>query len=175
MTKGTGGDIYPTTFRKVREKIKDRPEQMVISTTMLCSIQQACYNDVNLGRFGLSAEHYMHLTSSVRCYSDLIVHRLTRKYSIEKSTDDKEVKRREDKSPELAEHTSKCERRAIETGHDTDELKEAEYMIQYIGGEFGGIVGSIVNFGMSIELPNTTEGIVHIANMTGDCYCSEEH
>ena len=88
--------------------------------------------------------------------------------------DNKEVKRWGDKLPELAEHTSKRERRAIESERDTDELKKAEYMIQHIGDEFEGIVSSVANFGMFIELPNTIEGMVHIANMTDDYYRFEE-
>ena len=66
----------------------------------------------------------------------------------------KELHKWEDKLPELAEHTSQRERRAIEAERDTDELKKAEYMIQHIGDEFEGIVSSVANFGMFIELPN---------------------
>ena len=76
--------------------------------------------------------------------------------------------------PELAEHTSQRERRAIEAERDTDELKKAEYMIQHIGDEFEGIISSVANFGMFIELPNTIEGMVHIANMTDDYYHFDE-
>ena len=76
--------------------------------------------------------------------------------------------------PELAEHTSQRERRAIEAERDTDELKKAEYMIQHIGDEFEGIISSVANFGMFIELPNTIEGMVHIANMTDDYYNFDE-
>lgn len=146
MIKGTGEDIHPTTLQKVQEEVEGRPEQMVISTMMLRSMQQAHYDDVNLGHFGLSAEYYTHFTSPIRRYPDLTVHRLIRKYLIEKSMDNKEVKRWEDKLPELAEHTSKRERRAIEAERDTDELKKAEYMIQHIGDEFEGIVSSVANF-----------------------------
>ena len=86
----------------------------------------------------------------------------------------KELHKWEDKLPELAEHTSQRERRAIEAERDTDELKKAEYMIQHIGDEFEGIVSSVANFGMFIELPNTIEGMVHISNMTDDYYQFDE-
>ena len=85
----------------------------------------------------------------------------------------KELHKWEDKLPELAEHTSQRER-AIEAERDTDELKKAEYMIQHIGDEFEGIVSSVANFGMFIELPNTIEGMVHISNMTDDYYQFDE-
>ena len=88
--------------------------------------------------------------------------------------DKKELRHWEDTLPELAEHTSQRERRAIEAERDTDELKKAEYMIQHIGDEFEGIISSVANFGMFIELPNTIEGMVHIANMTDDYYNFDE-
>ena len=174
MIKGTGEDIHPTTLQNIQEEVEGRPEQMVISTMMLRSMQQAHYDDVNLGHFGLSAEYYTHFTSPIRRYPDLTVHRLIRKYLIENSMDKKEIHHWEETLPELAEHTSQRERRAIEAERDTDELKKAEYMIQHIGDEFEGIISSVANFGMFIELPNTIEGMVHIANMTDDYYHFDE-
>ncbi|MCP6606333.1 RNB domain-containing ribonuclease, partial [Klebsiella pneumoniae] len=76
-------------------------------------MQQARYEDVNLGHFGLSADYYTHFTSPIRRYPDLVVHRLIRKYLIEDSMSGKELRKWEDKLPEIAEHTSNRERRAI--------------------------------------------------------------
>ncbi|MEZ2044161.1 ribonuclease R, partial [Staphylococcus aureus] len=174
MIKGTGEDIHPSTLQSIQEEVEGRSEQMVISTMMLRSMQQAHYDDTNLGHFGLSAEYYTHFTSPIRRYPDLTVHRLIRKYLIDNSMNNKELHKWEDKLPELAEHTSQRERRAIEAERDTDELKKAEYMIQHIGDEFEGIVSSVANFGMFIELPNTIEGMVHISNMTDDYYQFDE-
>ena len=147
---------------------------MVISTMMLRSMQQARYDDVNLGHFGLSAEHYTHFTSPIRRYPDLIVHRLIRKYLIDKTMDDKTLNKWEEALPEIADHTSQRERRAIEAERDTDELKKAEYMVQHIGEEYEGIISSVANFGMFIELPNTIEGMVHVSEMTDDYYHFDE-
>src|SRR5699024_3600623 len=89
MIKGTGEEVHPSTLQKIQQEVEGQPEQMVISTIMLRSMQQARYDDVNLGHFGLSAEHYTHFTSPIRRYPDLIVHRLIRKYLIDKTMDDK--------------------------------------------------------------------------------------
>ena len=124
MIKGTGEDIHPSTLQKIQQEVEGQPEQMVISTMMLRSMQQAKYDDINLGHFGLSAEYYTHFTSPIRRYPDLIVHRLIRKYLIEKSMDNKTLNKWEDMLPEIAEHTSQRERRAIEAERDTDELKK---------------------------------------------------
>lgn len=174
MIKGTGEDIHPATLQSIQAEVEGRPEQMVISTMMLRSMQQAHYDDVNLGHFGLSAEYYTHFTSPIRRYPDLTVHRLIRKYLIEHSMDSKTQHYWAEKLPEIAEHTSQRERRAIDAERDTDELKKAEYMIQHIGDQFEGIISSVANFGMFVELPNTIEGMVHISNMTDDYYHFEE-
>lgn len=170
LVRGTGEDVSPSTLQEIHEKVKGLPEQTVVSTMMLRSMQQARYEDVNLGHFGLSADYYTHFTSPIRRYPDLVVHRLICKYLIEDSMSGKELRKWEDKLPEIAEHTSNRERRAIEAERDTDELKKAEFMLQHIGEEFEGIVSSVANFGMFVELPNTVEGMVHVSSMTDDYY-----
>ncbi|WP_323695851.1 ribonuclease R [Staphylococcus pseudintermedius] len=174
MVKGTGEDIHPSTLQNIHEEIAGRPEDMVISTMMLRSMQQARYDADNLGHFGLAADYYTHFTSPIRRYPDLIVHRLVRKYLIEKSMDGRAMHEWEEKLPQIAEHTSNRERRAIDAERDTDELKKAEFMIQHIGDEFEGVISSVANFGMFVELPNTIEGMVNIQNMSDDYYHFDE-
>ena len=71
---------------------------------------------------------------------------------------------------EIADHTSERERRAVDAERDTDSLKKAQYMSDKIGEEFIGMVSSVTNFGIFVELENTVEGLVHISNMTDDYY-----
>ncbi|EIE3746463.1 ribonuclease R [Staphylococcus pseudintermedius] len=174
MVKGTGEDIHPSTLQNIHEEIAGRPEDMVISTMMLRSMQQARYDADNLGHFGLAADYYTHFTSPIRRYPDLIVHRLVRKYLIEKSMDGRAMHEWEEKLPQIAEHTSNRERRAIDAERDTDELKKAEFMIQHIGDEFEGVISSVANFGMFVELSNTIEGMVNMQNMSDDYYHFDE-
>ncbi|WMZ86837.1 ribonuclease R [Staphylococcus pseudintermedius] len=174
MVKGTGEDIHPSTLQNIHEEIAGRPEDIVISTMMLRSMQQARYDADNLGHFGLAADYYTHFTSPIRRYPDLIVHRLVRKYLIEKSMDGRAMHEWEEKLPQIAEHTSNRERRAIDAERDTDELKKAEFMIQHIGDEFEGVISSVANFGMFVELPNTIEGMVNMQNMSDDYYHFDE-
>ncbi|EGQ3956783.1 TPA: ribonuclease R [Staphylococcus pseudintermedius] len=174
MVKGTGEDIHPSTLQNIHEEIAGRPEDMVISTMMLRSMQQARYDADNLGHFGLAADYYTHFTSPIRRYPDLIVHRLVRKYLIEKSMDGRAMHEWEEKLPQIAEHTSNRERRAIDAERDTDELKKAEFMIQHIGDEFEGVISSVANFGMFVELTNTIEGMVNMQNMSDDYYHFDE-
>lgn len=170
VVKGKGSEIHPNALQDILEEIEGRPEELVISTLMLRSMQQAKYSPESLGHFGLSTEFYTHFTSPIRRYPDLIVHRLIRKYLIEGRTDHKTVNKVNSWLPEAAEHTSERERRAQDAERDTDDLKKAEFMKQYIGETFEGVITGVMNFGMFVGLPNTIEGLVHMSNMTDDHY-----
>jgi ribonuclease R len=174
IVKGKGNEIHPRALQEIIEEVEGRPEEMVISTLMLRSMQQARYAEENLGHFGLSAEYYTHFTSPIRRYPDLVVHRLIRKYLIEGKTDRKTINEIDAELPDIAEHTSNRERRAQEAERDTDDLKKAEYMIQHVGETYEGVISGVMNFGMFVELPNTIEGLVHVSYMTDDHYQYQE-
>lgn len=170
IVKGKGNEIHPRALQEIIEEVEGRPEEMVISTLMLRSMQQARYSEENLGHFGLSAEYYTHFTSPIRRYPDLVVHRLIRKYLIEGKTGQRTVNQIASELPDIAEHTSNRERRAQDAERDTDDLKKAEYMIQHVGETYEGVIAGVMNFGMFVELPNTIEGLVHVSYMTDDHY-----
>ncbi|MBC1433781.1 ribonuclease R [Listeria rocourtiae] len=170
VVKGTANDVHPRALQQVLEEVKGKPEEMVVSTIMLRSMQQAKYDTANLGHFGLSTEYYTHFTSPIRRYPDLIVHRLIREYLIHGDIDDATMVKWAERLPEIAEHTSKMERRAVEAERETDELKKTEYMVDHVGEIFKGIISSVTNFGMFIELPNTIEGLAHVSTMKDDYY-----
>ncbi|QFF99938.1 ribonuclease R [Psychrobacillus glaciei] len=170
VVKGTGNDIHPKALQEIIESIEGMPEEPVISTMLLRSLQQAKYHADCLGHFGLSTEYYTHFTSPIRRYPDLIVHRLIRTYLVNGDVSQTTISHWGAIIDDIAEHTSKRERRAVDAERDTDSLKKAQYMADKIGEEFEGIISSITNFGMFIELPNTIEGLVHVTNMTDDYY-----
>jgi len=170
VVKGSGNEIHPRALQEIVESIEGLPEEPVISTMMLRSMQQAKYHAESLGHFGLSTEYYTHFTSPIRRYPDLIVHRLIRTYLINGDVSKPTVAHWGAVMDEIADHTSGRERRAVDAERDTESLKKAQYMADKIGEEFEGIVSSVTNFGMFIELQNTIEGLVHVSNMTDDYY-----
>lgn len=170
VVKGSGTQIHPRALQEIVESIAGTPEEPVISTMMLRSMQQAKYSSESLGHFGLSTEFYTHFTSPIRRYPDLIVHRLIRTYLIEKDLSQKTIARWDANMDDIATHTSERERRAVEAERDTDALKKSQFMADKIGEQFTGIISSVTNFGLFIELPNTIEGLVHVSNMTDDYY-----
>ncbi|MED1739323.1 ribonuclease R [Bacillus swezeyi] len=174
VVKGTAGSIHPKALQSVLDEVRDRPEEAVISTVMLRSMKQAKYDPQSLGHFGLSTEFYTHFTSPIRRYPDLIVHRLIRTYLINGKTDEATREKWAENLPDIAEHTSNRERTAVDAERETDDLKKTEYMMDKIGEEFDGMISSVTNFGMFVELPNMIEGLVHVSFMTDDFYRYDE-
>lgn len=174
LVKGKGDTVDPKALQEILESVVGKPEYPVISTMMLRSMQQAKYSPESLGHFGLSTEFYTHFTSPIRRYPDLIVHRLLRTYVINKDTSSKTVAYWGANMESIATHTSERERRAVDAERDTESIKKAQYMSDKIGEEFEGVISSVTNFGMFIELENTIEGLVHISNLTDDYYNFDE-
>lgn len=172
--KGTANEVHPQQLQKVLDSIKDEPEEMIVSKLMLRSMQQAKYSPQSVGHFGLATDFYTHFTSPIRRYPDLIVHRLIRTYLIDNKIDGKTLKHWKESMPEIARHTSEMERRAVDAERDTDNMKKAEFMKDKIGETFTGIISSVTNFGMFVELENTVEGLVHVSYLTDDYYHYDE-
>ncbi|WP_017756362.1 ribonuclease R [Calidifontibacillus oryziterrae] len=174
VVKGSANEVHPGALQQILEDVRDTPEETVISTVMLRSMKQARYEAESLGHFGLSAEFYTHFTSPIRRYPDLIVHRLIRTYLLEKKVDEGTRQSWQEKLPLIAEHASNMERRAVDAERETDDLKKAEYMLDKIGEEYDGIISSVTNFGLFVELPNTVEGLVRVGYLTDDYYHYDE-
>jgi ribonuclease R len=174
VVKGTGNQIHPRALQEILEAVRGEPEEMVVSTVMLRSMKQARYDAESLGHYGLSTDFYTHFTSPIRRYPDLIVHRLIRTYLINGQLDNETQEKWAEQLPEIAEHASNMERRAVEAERETDDLKKTEFMEDKIGMEFDGIISSVTNFGLFVELPNTIEGLVHVSYLTDDYYRYDE-
>lgn len=174
IVRGTANVVHPRALQEIIESVQGKPEELVVSTVMLRSMQQAKYFPDSIGHFGLSTKYYTHFTSPIRRYPDLIVHRLIRTYLFEGKVDPATREKWNARLDEIAQHTSSRERRAVDAERDTDELKKAEFMEDKIGEEFEGIISSATNFGLFVELPNTIEGLVHVSYMTDDYYHYDE-
>ncbi|WP_207696557.1 ribonuclease R [Enterococcus sp. DIV0212c] len=168
LVKGTKTDITPKDLQNVLEQVSDKPEEAVINTMLLRSMQQARYSEDNYGHYGLAAEYYTHFTSPIRRYPDLIVHRLIRSY--EGKVSEKLKEKWEQNLPDIADHSSRMERRAVETEREVDSMKKAEFMADKIGEEYDGIISSVTRFGFFVELPNTIEGLIHVNNLKQDYF-----
>ena len=168
-----GKELHSKDFQLLTAEIKGKKEEPVISTLLLRTMQKAVYSAEAGIHFGLAAQYYSHFTSPIRRYPDLEIHRIIKDYLYGRLTD-KKMNLLEKILPEIAEQTSMTERRAEEAEREVDDLKKAQYMVKHIGDEFDGLVSSVTNFGLFVQLENTIEGLVHFNTMVDDYYYFDE-
>lgn len=169
QVRGQKEDITPKVLQGILDKVKDESYEQVVNMLMLRSMQRARYDVVPLGHYGLAAEYYSHFTAPIRRYPDLVLHRQIHYYQ-EVSTNKAAKDYWSSKLPEIAEHSSMAERRAIDAEREVEDLKMAEYMVDKVGQEFEGQIVSTTNFGMFVQVEEAVEGLVHMSNMKNDYY-----
>ena len=168
-----GQEIRPKEVQKLLDKIEGSQEEAMISRLTLRSMKQAKYSPDNDGHFGLATQYYTHFTSPIRRYPDLQIHRIIKDNLRGRMTES----RRDHYAKILTEVTmqaSSLERRADEAERETVKLKKVQYMKKFYGEEFEGVISGITKWGLYVELPNTVEGLVHVANMMDDHYDYDE-
>lgn len=166
-------EIHPKELQKLLEKIAGTDEETLISRLTLRSMKQAKYTTSSTGHFGLATKYYCHFTSPIRRYPDLQIHRII-KENLHGGLSEKRIRHYESILPQIADNSSKTERRADEAERDTDKIKKVEYMENHIGEVFDGVISSITNWGMYVELPNTIEGMIRINDLMDDYYYYDE-
>lgn len=163
-------DLSPKSMQKLLTELGDIPEFEILSSMLLRSMKKAEYSSENIGHFGLASKAYTHFTSPIRRFPDLTVHRLLKKYLVEKDMSMQTIRYLENNLVELCEHSSEREVASINAERDVLDMKMAEYMESHIGEIYDGIISSVTNFGMFVELPNLVEGLVPIKSIKGDYY-----
>ena len=162
--------IYPNEFAKILEDVKGKDEEKVVSNIILRTLRVAKYEAENKGHFGIASKYYCHFTSPIRRYPDLFIHRIISKYlDNDYLVNDFWIKKYEKRAEKKAENCSERERVATKVEREAEEIKTAEFMESKIGEEYEGIVSSVTNFGIFVELDNTVEGLIRYEKL-GDEY-----
>ncbi|MGX8795689.1 ribonuclease R [Fusibacter sp. JL298sf-3] len=171
--KGQADDIHPKAIQQLIEEVTGKKEEHVISKMALRSLKQAKYTPYNEGHFGLSAKYYCHFTSPIRRYPDLQIHRIIREF-LRGELSANRVERLKKITSEVSIQSSERERNAELAEREVNDMKMAEYMMQFVGETFKGVVSSVTSFGMFVELENTIEGLVRMENLDDDYYHFDE-
>ena len=163
---GVGGGDTPHAkdYAKLLARIKGRPDEQLLQTVLLRSMQQAVYSPDNVGHFGLAYESYTHFTSPIRRYPDLLIHRAI-----------KAVLNGEKYRPGdwhmLGEHCSMTERRADDATRDVVAWLKCFYMQDKIGEEFEGTASGVTGFGLFVALDGVyVEGLLHVTELGNDYF-----
>lgn len=165
-------EIHPGKFQQIIEKTIDVPEGYLIHKLILRAMQRARYSNKNLGHFGLASKFYLHFTSPIRRYSDLIVHRMLEK-SIEKYIKNKEKNKYERNFEVISSIISKTERVADKLEEDSVKIKLIEYMKDKIGQTFIARLSGMNRNKIFMELENHIE-VVYNINFNRDKFIYDE-
>ena len=168
--------VYPTEFSKILEQIKGKEEEKVVSNLILRTLKVAKYESENKGHFGIASKYYCHFTSPIRRYPDLFIHRIISQY-LDNNYDvpEKWIEDYMQKAEDRARESSEREKIATKVERESEDLKKAEYMEGKIGEEYEGIVSSVTQFGIFVELPNTVEGLIRFDDLGDEYFIYDEN
>ena len=168
--------VYPTEFAKILEEVKQKDEEKVVSNLILRTLKVARYESENQGHFGIASKYYCHFTSPIRRYPDLFIHRIISNYLENKYNVSDEFKNEyKAKAEQRATSSSDREKIATKVERESEDIKKAEYMENKVGEEYEGIVSSITQFGMFVELDNTVEGLIRFEHLGNEYFIYDEN
>jgi ribonuclease R len=165
------GKLQAKIFQRLLEQVRGKPEEKSVNYLLLRSMRQARYSEESLGHFALASAHYLHFTSPIRRYPDLVVHRILKEVLRSGRMNEKRRQRWQKRLPEIAEHSSQRERTAMEAEREIVERKKVQFMRDKVGQEFNGYISGVLPFGIFVELEDFfIEGLVHITRLPADQY-----
>lgn len=166
--EGTKKEVT-NNLNKLLNNVKGKPEENLIETIAIRSMQKAHYTTDNIGHYGLAMDHYTHFTSPIRRYPDMMVHRLLERYlaggrSVVKN-----------KYDEYCKHCSNMETLAASAERASIKYKQVEFLKDKVGQVFDGVVSGVTDWGLYVELnENKCEGLVPIRDLKDDFYEFDE-
>jgi ribonuclease R len=147
------------SFNQMLEDVKGKPEQHVLEQLGIRTMAKAVYTSENIGHYGLGFKYYCHFTSPIRRYPDILVHRVLFDVLNETVEPDKKMEQK-------CKHCSDKERSAMESERAANKYKQVEYMQNYLGDEFEGVISGVAAFGFWVEtIEHKCEGLVNINSL----------
>ena len=157
-------------FQAVLRGVKNDPRQRILPTLLLRSLARARYADDCIGHYGLKAKFYLHFTSPIRRYPDLVAHRMLQKALAGEAFTAAD----QNACEEAAAQSTTREQAADNCERDIDKLFIAAYMKPFVGEEFDAEVSGVQAFGIFVALENGCEGLIRVELLAGDRYEYDE-
>ncbi len=166
--EGSKTDIS-NNINKLLDNVKGKPEENLIETLAIRSMQKAHYTTENIGHYGLAMDYYTHFTSPIRRYPDMMVHRLLERYL----TGGRSVVK--NKYEDYCKHCSDMETLAANAERASIKYKQVEFMQDKLGQVFDGVVSGVTEWGLYVELnENKCEGLIPMRDLSGDYFDFDE-
>jgi ribonuclease R len=147
------------SFNTMLKDVHGKPEQHVLEQLGIRTMAKAVYTSENIGHYGLGFEHYCHFTSPIRRYPDIMVHRVMEQVINKTIKPDK-------KMDQKCKHSSERERAAMDAERAANKYKQVEYMKDFVGEEFEGVISGVAAFGFWVEtIEHKCEGMVSITSL----------
>ena len=147
------------SFNQMLQDVHGKPEQHVLEQLGIRTMAKAVYTTENIGHYGLGFEHYCHFTSPIRRYPDVLVHRILEDCLNNTIEPDKKLEHK-------SKHCSERERAAMEAERAANKYKQVEYMQQFLGEEFDGVISGVASFGFWVEtVEHKCEGLVSLNSL----------
>ncbi len=149
-----------SSFNKLLEEVQGKPEQHVLEQLGIRTMAKAVYTSENVGHYGLGFENYCHFTSPIRRYPDIMAHRVLQQCLEKNLKIDKKME-------EKCKHCSDRERSAMESERAGNKYKQVQYMQQFLGEEFDGIISGVSTFGFWVEtVEHKCEGLISLRDLS---------
>jgi ribonuclease R len=164
LALGGGDKPRPADYARLLDRIRGRPDAALLQTILLRSLKQALYSPENVGHFGLAFDAYVHFTSPIRRYPDLVVHRAIKACLAGRRYEGVDWEA-------LGRHASEAERRADEASRDVESWLKCRYMREHVGGVFEGRITGVTAFGLFVTLDEYfVDGLVHVSELGRDYF-----
>ena len=148
------------SFNALMASAHGKPEQHVLEQLGIRTMAKAVYTTKNIGHYGLGFEHYCHFTSPIRRYPDVLVHRIVQSVLVAKPINDGALE-------EKCVHCSDRERAAMEAERAANKYKQVEFMRDYLGQVFEGVISGVSSFGFWVEtVEHKCEGLVSVLSIS---------
>lgn len=167
-------NVSPLDLQKILKQVAEMDCKYMLNKICLRSMKKAKYSPDCIGHFGLASVKYCHFTSPIRRYPDLTIHRII-KADLRGELTGKFLTEQRQFVLASSMHSSDREQAAEKVERDVDDLYRVFYMTHHVGEEFEGKISGVTNFGVFVELENTVEGMVRIADLPRDSYEYDEN
>ena len=166
-------NISPAQFQEIMNGVLGTKDDILIKEVALRTMMKAIYDIKNVGHFGLAFTDYTHFTSPIRRYPDLQVHRLIKLYN--KPVERGNLNSIEKHLKKVSDRSSDRERVALEAERESTKIKQVEWIADYVGKNFEGLISGVTAYGLFVEItPYLIEGFIRLEDMEDDYYLFDQ-